>query len=625
MPKRILIDASHSEETRVVVLQNGRVEEFESQTAIKRQLKGNIYLAKVTRVEPSLQAAFVDYGGDRHGFLPFSEIHPDYYQLPVADKQELLASIKSYQQAAASDDTDESDADATDESENTDKPQLADAEQDETIIHDEATEEIGEEEKLDNIGELNLYKRYKIQEVIKRNQIILVQVEKEERGNKGASLTTFISLAGRFCVLMPNAIRKGGVSRRIGSFEDRRRLKQIVKGLNVPDETGLIVRTAGAGKSKEQIQNDYDYLVKSWNDIRNQTLESTAPAFIHAEGDIVTRTLRDWHGNDIDEMLIEGDHAFKIAKGYVNEVMPEHKQTIKQYKNKVPIFSRYRVEEQMAKLYGPEATLESGGSLVISPTEALISIDVNSGRLTNTRNVEDTALNTNLEAAREIARQLRLRNLSGLIVIDFIDMLELKNKKAIERELKNAFAGDRAKIQIGRISTFGLLEMSRQRLSPSFLEVNTIACPYCDGVGFIKSAGSTAANVLRAIEQEISRGTRCREVEVLVPVEVAIYMLNNKRPQLTHLEKTYSTHITIYPEDKVGLDGFTIDKIGIIKGDKRKTNQKEETESPEEETSSKSDRKGSKSNVAPESGDTAYPDVQEKRGLFEGLWEKIID
>ncbi len=683
MRRRILIDASHKEETRVVVLNNGRVEEFESQTSIKQQLKGNIYLAKVTRVEPSLQAAFVDYGGDRHGFLPFSEMHPDYYNLPVADKEELLASLRKMRSSSSDDseDRDEkdfSDFNATDEEK--EQRRLA-QEESKSRAKDEESNDYHEnfDDNLDHSDEpnidvidndsdvdadikgklpdLNLYKRYKIQEVIKRNQIILVQVEKEERGNKGASLTTFISLAGRYCVLMPNSLRSGGVSRRIGSFEDRKRLKQIIKQLKIPEETGLIVRTAGSGKSHEQIRQDYNYLVNLWNHIRQETLESKAPAFIHVEGDIVKRTLRDWYDESIDELLIEGDDAYKDAHNFMKEVMPEQSAKIKHYKNRVPLYSRYRVEEQMALLFSQQVSLESGGSIVIMPTEALISIDVNSGKLTNTRNVEDTATNTNLEAAREIARQLRLRNLSGLIVIDFIDMMDLKNKKAVEKELKIAFATDRAKIQIGRISTFGLLEMSRQRLSPSFIEINTVVCPSCKGVGFVKDAGSIAVNLLRSLEHEIGRGKEQSKINVYLTSLVALYILNNKKAQLSDLENRHNIKIILNFDENLGLEGYRIvssqpynnrnnnvensansndnvvdisdnnNKNQFKKRDKNKKNKKpkdfREQNRPEYDTDSDQVDNGA-DNAEPQNK-PAKKAVVAKVGLFEGLWQKIID
>lgn len=618
MPKRILVDATHVEETRVVVLENGRVSEFDSETAIKKQLKGNIYLAKITRVEPSLQSAFVEYGGDKHGFLPFSEIHPDYYQIPVADKQALLSSIRE-SISVDSDDSDDDNADNTPDPKNV-----------EQINDDEEVSVSGEIEPLDDekpdieIREKNLYRRYKIQEVIKRNQIVLVQVEKEERGNKGASLTTFISLAGRFCVLMPNSLRKGGVSRRIESREDRKKLKGIIKDLEIPEEKGLIIRTAGAKRNAAEIKADYDYLANLWNTIRQSTLEATAPAFIHSEGDIIKRTMRDLYDESVDEVLIEGDEAYSSAKDFTKEVMGGNISRIKRYKNKVPVYTRYKVEEQIAALYKQEVPLESGGAIVITPTEALISIDVNSGRSTGQRNVEETALSTNLEAAKETALQLKLRDLSGLIVIDFIDMMELRNKKAVEKVLRDAFADDRARIQIGRISTFGLLEMSRQRLSASFLEVNTMVCPHCEGSGVVKATESTAVTVLRALENDVSRGNKCSNVSVSISNDVAMYILNYKRQQLSLIEEKYTVRVLINIDNTLGADGFCIEKMkGHI-----------EDEVAPEVTSKKfnSNEKAQKSNVETFNPERKNPkknftNKPEKSGgkLFAGLWKKIID
>lgn len=626
MPKRILVDATHVEETRVVVLENGRVSEFDSETSIKKQLKGNIYLAKITRVEPSLQSAFVEYGGDKHGFLPFSEIHPDYYQIPVADKQALLKSIRG----KFSDD-EEKEGDITEESaEKTDDT-------DEVAVSGEI-EPVDEDEdaEIDRKTQ-NLYRRYKIQEVIKRNQIVLVQVEKEERGNKGASLTTFVSLAGRFCVLMPNSLRKGGVSRRIENREDRKKLKSIIKDLEIPEEKGIIIRTAGAKRNAAEIKADYDYMANLWNDIRQGTLESTAPAFIHAEGDIIKRTMRDLYDETIDEVLIEGDEAFSSAKDFVKQVSGGSNNRVKRYKNKVPIFTRYKVEEQIAALYSQEVPLESGGALVICPTEALISIDVNSGRSTGKRNVEETALSTNIEAAREVALQLKLRDLSGLIVIDFIDMLELRNKKAVERELRDAFADDRARIQIGRISTFGLLEMSRQRLAASFLEVNTMVCPHCEGAGVVKATESTAVTVLRAVENEVSRGAPCKAASLHINNDVAMYILNYKREQLSIIEQKYNVRVFLHVDNSLGADGFYLEKIKNYEDEKpeiafdsRKKNSKDKEEKP---------TKGAESNVkefkakntssnkkAKDDGQNAKQVANSSSStLLGGLWRKIVD
>ena len=662
MPKRILVDATHTEETRVVVLENGRVAEFESETSIKKQLKGNIYLAKVTRVEPSLQAAFIEYGGDKHGFLPFSEIHPDYYDIPVSDKQALLESIRqreSFNESSedeenapsesdismeesseimASNDSEESSSGDDEEGNEGDlkgktlEPTTNenDSNEEESINKEIESNSSEDEENFEFKGE-NLYQKYKIQEVIKRNQILLVQVEKEERGNKGASLTTFLSLAGRYCVLMPNSLRRGGVSRRIDNYEDRRKLKAVIKELNIPEETGLIVRTAGAKKDAKDIKADYDYLVKLWNDIRKGTLESNAPAFIHAEGDIIKRTVRDLYNETVDELLIEGKAAFETAKDFMKIVMKEHVSRVKHYKNKVPMFSRYKVEEQIAALYEQEVPLESGGALVINPTEALISIDVNSGRSTSQKNVEETAVTTNVEAAYEIARQLRLRDLSGLIVIDFIDMMELKNKKSVERALKDALQNDKAKLQIGRISSFGLMEMSRQRLSASFLEINTMICPHCAGAGVVKASESVAVTVLRAIENDVSKGDKASSIKVFVASDVAVYILNNKREQVSNIEKRYDVKVIINIDNSSAADQFYIDKV-VKKptGDKKNgrsrskkisaeaNNNEDENTGQVIDFAEKSKKKNSKK---PRKGDDSFG----ISGLLEGLWKKIVD
>lgn len=623
MPKRILIDATHAEETRVVVLENGRVQEFDSETSVKKQLKGNIYLAKITRVEPSLQSAFVDYGGDKHGFLPFSEIHPDYYNIPVSDKAAILKSIR------------DKDKRANDEASPSNNGESGENGDDKETSADEDVEVLENDEEDPSNVDYNIYKKYKIQEVIKTHQIVLIQVDKEERGNKGASLTTFISLAGKYCVLMPKSLRQGGVSRRIGSIEDRKRLKSVIASLKLPDEIGLIIRTAGSSRNEKEIKTDYDYLMKLWNDIRTLTMSSTAPAFIHAEDALVKRTVRDLYDDDVDEILIEGDGAFSDAKDFMKIVLPAHVGKVKKYKNKVPIFTRYRVEEQIAALYSHEAPLESGGSIVINPTEALISIDVNSGRSTSSRNVEETAVSTNLEAAKEVARQLRLRDLSGLIVIDFIDMLELRNRKNVERVLKDAFASDRAKIQLGRISTFGLLEMSRQRLSSSFLEVNTMVCPHCSGTGVVKATESTAVTVLRAIENEVSRGRKCDGVEVSVSAEVAIYILNHKRNVVSRIEERYDVKIVVRQDLEIEADGFFVEKFGVS-ASRDNVEDSEETETSTKAKVKKPARK-EEGSVVEFPKQAAKEDVIEKsKGgksrtevslvtVFGGIWKKIID
>lgn len=627
MPKRILIDSTHAEEVRVVILENGRVVEYDSETSVKKQLKGNIYLCKVTRVEPSLQAAFVDYGGDRQGFLPFSEIHPKYYDIPVADKEELLKSIRG-------------DEDEIEEVSDTldDEAEVKQIDEDDELVNDSEDQLDSEnQDKASGSNENgksgNTHSKYNIQEVIKRNDIILVQVEKEERGNKGVSLTSFLSLAGRYCVLMPNSLRKGGVSRRIENREDRKRLKNLIKSLELSSNSGLIIRTAGAKKDNEELISDYEYLTNLWDIIVKKTMESKAPEFIHAEGDILIRTMRDLYNESIDEVLIEGKEAFASAKDFIKVAMSSHANKIKQYKNKVPIFSRYKVEEQIAALYSPEAGLESGGALVINPTEALISIDVNSGRSTGQKTVEETAFNTNIEAAREVARQLRLRDLSGLIVIDFIDMMEAKNRKAVERALKEAFAGDKAKIQIGRISTFGLLEMSRQRLSASFLEVNTMVCPHCQGAGVVKATDSTAVTVLRAIENDISRVT-CNSATVFVSQEVALYILNYKREAIERIQEKYSTTIYINVDQSMNGNEFAVEKsksdeVAKIpdKSSKRKvsTLTKNEELNTEIKDTNKQEKESRRDSKQRERKEKKYNQAFEVKNIFDGLWKKIIE
>ncbi|PIR38994.1 MAG: ribonuclease E/G [Alphaproteobacteria bacterium CG11_big_fil_rev_8_21_14_0_20_39_49] len=627
MPKRILVDATHVEETRVVVLENGRVAEYDSETSVKKQLKGNIYLAKITRVEPSLQSAFVEYGGDKHGFLPFSEIHPDYYDIPVADKKALLESIRSSNSNEEESEDDDEPVKAA-KSGGSGNEESSESEVDVVAVEEE--QEIKDDKKHDE----NLYRKYKIQEVIKRNKIVLVQVEKEERGNKGASLTTFISLAGRYCVLMPNSLRRGGVSRRIENREDRKRLKSVLKNLNIPVEKGLIIRTAGAKRAEDELRGDYNYLAGLWNGIIEKTKQSNAPAFIHAEGDIIKRTMRDLYNEKIDEVLIEGKEAFETAKDFIKVVMSGHASRVKQYKNKVPVFTRYKVEEQIAALYNPEVPLDSGGALVINPTEALISIDVNSGRSTGQRSVEETAVSTNIEAAREVARQLRLRDLSGLIVIDFIDMLDLRNKKTVEKVLRDAFEDDRARIQIGRISTFGLLEMSRQRMASSFLEVNTMVCPTCVGAGVVKATESNAVTVLRAVENDVSR-SKCKAVGVYVTQDVALYILNNKREPLSKIENKYNVKVFLNVDDTAGANSFYIEKMkgyedSVPEADTRPVNKQEK---PKKISEPQEDN-----NVEPfpekkSRRETKREEIQEKKearivgadNIFEGLWKKIVE
>lgn len=646
MPKRILIDAIHPEAKRVVILENGRVQEFDSETSIKEQVKGNIYLAKVTRVEPSLQAAFIEYGGNRHGFLPFSEIHPDYYQVPVADKQKLVKALqdarKAYERLEEDEDSERkkrfrSSSYGTASSENDEQVDSASGKEVDVIEGEEPENftSTQDEEQPD------LLKKYRIQEVIKRNQIFLVQVEKEERGNKGASLTTYISLAGRYCVLMPNAHRQGGVSRRIESYEDRKRLKAIIKELNLPEEASIIVRTAGAGKSKKDIQQDYNYLASLWNKIREDTLASNAPALIYSEADVVMRAVRDLLDDDTDEILIEGEDSYQTAKQFMRTLSVGSHTKLRQYKNKVPIFTRYKVSEQITALYNPKALLESGGSIVINPTEALISIDVNSGKSTSQRDVEETALSTNMEAAYEIARQLRLRDLSGLIVIDFIDMLELKNRKLVEQTLKEAFVNDRAKIQIGRISIFGLLEMSRQRLRPSIYEINMVPCTACQGTGYKRANETKVIEIFRAIEHAASQDNLSGTVEISVPSSIASYILNFKRKDLYLLETDYNTHVLFHTDRELSEEQYII-KYPTASRHESHSGDNASAPAKSGDTSRKENIASSQANTPADAENTSTAPQKRgesrsrqrfspkkkngpKGGLLDGLWKKIID
>jgi ribonuclease E len=692
MGSKMLIDASHPEETRVVVLKGNRIEEFDFESASRRQLKGNIYLAKVTRVEPSLQAAFIEYGGNRHGFLAFSEIHPDYYQIPLADRMALIQAEEEDHARANEEDEEEhgnnqrrerggrdrdrdrgrdrnrgrrsqaegagngeeaeasssaaeegyaqepddhiedadytvedmagegveaasgDDAGATDDDEGNEPPDDGSTPRAEpmAITHDdpsisepvEASEEpedhaetaereaeleaeaiapapaadrgmpgelgngveevgedpetarvesIGAEDALEEVPQRRRKvqrRQYKIQEVIKRRQVILVQVVKEERGNKGAALTTYLSLAGRYCVLMPNTARGGGISRKITDSGDRRRLKEVAKEIEVPQGMGLIVRTAGAQRTKTEIKRDYDYLLRLWESVRDLTLKSQAPALVYEEGSLVKRAIRDLYTKDVDEVIVEGDEAYREVKDFMKMLMPSHAKNVKPYKDTRPLFSRYQAESQLDGLYSPTVTLPSGGYMVINQTEALVSVDINSGKSTREHNIEDTALRTNLEAADEIARQLRLRDLAGLVVIDFIDMEEKRNNRNVERRLKDALKNDRARIQVGHISHFGLLEMSRQRLRPGLLEGSSRTCPHCEGRGIVRSVSSCGLSVLRAIEEHLI-ARKPENLTVKCTREIAFYILNEKRDNLLSIETTYGISVFIIPSDEL--------------------------------------------------------------------------
>ena len=695
MARRMLIDASHPEETRVVVVDGTRLEEFDFETASRKPLKGNIYLAKVIRIEPSLQAAFVEYGGNRHGFLAFSEIHPDYYQIPVADRERLIAEQQRLH-AEAEDDpeprrrrkVDRSDIEdaraarreepvaengvdettAVEESGHntelagetpvadgssvevavaetapaepaaveppviettpvesqaepqtqaaaiasdrldgpavtvTETPAAVDA--DHTPEQAELPEATAVEPTLDAVGDAagrpsdpseapqpevtvetlggddaveeretrerrrrNPIRQYKIQEVIKRRQILLVQVVKEERGNKGAALTTYLSLAGRYCVLMPNAGRGGGISRKISNPADRKRMKEILGELDVPQGMGVILRTAGLERSTIDIKRDYEYLSRLWDSIRELTMRSTAPALIYEEGDLIKRSLRDVYDTDIAQVLVEGEAGFDAASGFMRQLVPHQANKVEQYKEPIPLFHRYQVEAQFDAMHSPTVQLRSGGYIVINPTEALVAIDVNSGRSTKERNIEETAVRTNIEAAEEIARQVRLRDLAGLIVIDFIDMEETRHQRQVEHKVKDAMRTDRARIQIGRISAFGLLEMSRQRLRPSLLEHSTEVCPHCAGTGRIRSLESASLHALRAIEEEGVR-RRASEIAVSVPPNVALYLLNQKRHSLSDIEKRYGFKVLIEADEEMHAADCEIERVRSRRDDR---------------------------------------------------------
>ncbi len=685
MTIKMLIDASHEEETRVAIVHGNRVEEFDYESSAKKQIKGNVYLAKITRVEPSLQAAFVDYGGNRHGFLAFSEIHPDYYQIPVSDREELIAEEAAAYAKLLNDEDDEipekkpkrrprrksksnidkknnvkedikdgasklntetvsetgpetepetsaestseislesPDLSKSDDSDNeivtpsvstddvteeethkvaspeseddqkNDSGSITKAEyitgsetiservtsddnsdddsnndlDDDAFDEDDATEISGAdliddeeaEERLRIKIAKGLRRKYKIQEVIKKNQIILIQVVKEERGNKGAALTTYLSLPGRYCVLMPNTLHGGGVSRKIANVSERKSLKKILSDLEMPSGIACIIRTAGQSRTKTEIKRDFDYLIRTWEGIRERTLKSVAPVLINEEGDLIKRSIRDLYTREIDEILVEGEKGYKTARSFMRLLMPSHARKIKHYTDSVPLLHKFQVESQLDAMYSPTAQLKSGGYIVINPTEALVSIDVNSGKATKEHNIEETARKTNLEAAEEIARQLRLRDMAGLIVIDFIDMENRGNNRAVEQRMKECLKSDRARIQVGRISSFGLMEMSRQRLRAGVLESSTTACPHCEGAGVIRSVESQVLHILRALEDEGIK-SRNDKVSVHLPEKTAIYLLNNKRKKLVSLEEQYNFTIEIIIDPSLTESAYKLD------------------------------------------------------------------
>jgi ribonuclease E len=629
----MLIDATHPEETRVAVISGNKLEEYDFETIIRKELKGNIYLVKVTRVEPSLQAAFVDFGGNRHGFLPFPEIHPDYYRIPIADREALIAEERAIALAQAAkedaedaaelaaaglsldddnqiiEDTEDKEGvqlvdledilpedagagaesaedDAAEEAftpkhrgslaadmgadadsvleDNNDEDEEEDAEGDTAASDEEKNPEVemlGGDSVETPVFRSSIKRRYKIQEVIKRNQIMLIQIGKEERGNKGAAVTSYISLPGRYCVLMPNSPRGGGVSRKVSNIKDRQRLKKILYDLNVPEGMSVILRTAGVSRSQAEIKRDLDYLLRLWDQIREFTLKSTAPALIYEEGNLIKRAIRDLYKRDIDEVHVAGEEAYKHAKDFMHTLMPSHSTRVHLYQDEaVPLFSRYQVEAQIDEIHNPTVHLKSGGYIVINPTEALVSIDVNSGKATKGRHIEETAMKTNLEAADEIARQLRLRDQGGLVVVDFIDMEEPRNNRLVERRMAVAMQHDRARIQLGRISSFGLLELSRQRLHPSLVETNFEICKHCAGTGLTRTIETTAVIVLRAIQEEGMKG-RAAEIKVSVPSEVALYIFNHKRDMLTAIEKRHNIQVFIHADNALIKPAYTIDVI----------------------------------------------------------------
>ncbi|MBA4749942.1 MAG: Rne/Rng family ribonuclease [Alphaproteobacteria bacterium] len=542
MARKMLIDAAHPEETRVALLdEKGLLVDYEFKSSTKETVKGNIYLAKIMRVEPSLQAAFVDYGGGRHGFLAFGEIHPDYFRIPISDREALKAELSAGPDALSSEDEASEGASLSDQEAQGNDANLA------VPTPTEVSSLGGDlpplEEEDDLVRRPSLHRRYKIQEVVQKNQIILVQVVKEERGTKGAALTTYLSLAGRYCVLMPNSPRSGGISRKIANPADRKRLRQVLEAFNVPEGMGLIIRTAGKDRTKTELKRDGQYLMRLWNSIREKTLSSIAPFLVHSEEDLVKRAVRDLYSKDVDAIFVAGEEGYKAAKDFMKSLLPSHSKKVQRYKSeRALLFHEYGVERQIDNMYEPEVRLPSGGSIVIHPTEALVSIDINSGKATRERHIEETATKTNLEAATEIARQVRLRDLAGLIVIDFIDMDEPRNVAAVEKRLRDVFRDDRARVQLGRISPFGLLEMSRQRLAPSLLETSAKPCPHCRATGYVRSTESLALSALRLLEQEGLKNSGGM-LQLTLPSEVLLYVMNQKRATLAEVEARHQVRV----------------------------------------------------------------------------------
>ncbi len=561
--KTIIIDSAHREETRVAVLEDGILQDFDREAIAIKQIKGNIYLAKVTRVEPSLQAAFVDYDGNRHGFLPFADIHPDYFQLSEAEKQKLRDLTKDQQTK-----NDEDDSYSGDRSNNSNRRD--DSQDENSESYTVGSYSVEDETGGNYSGNIhNVYRKYSIQDVVKPGQLILVQVAKEERGNKGASMTSYISLAGKYCVLMSNTPNKGGVSKKVDNFRDRKLLKSTLNELNVPSDRSVIIRTAGVGKKPEDIKRDYDYLSRLWDSIKEASATSKAPSFIHAEDDVIKRCIRDVYNDQVSEVVVEGEKAFDEVANFIKLTMPGSANNVKFHEERIPIFNKYRVEQQISSLYEKQISLPSGGSIVIDHTEALVAIDVNSGRATKESGVEETAFSTNLEAVREIARQLRLRDLAGLVVIDFIDMYDQKHRRNIERALRDELQNDRARIQLGRISLFGLLEMSRQRLGASFFETITEPCKHCNGTGYVRSVEILAVSILRAVRYACT-DNQVGVVYIYTTPEVITYMMNFKKTEIFSTEKNYNVHIFMHHSDDVGSQGFTIKKRKSLSDEERR-------------------------------------------------------
>lgn len=558
--KTILIDAAHREETRIAVLNNGILQDFDREAIAIKQIKGNIYQAKVTRVEPSLQAAFVDYGSDRHGFLPFSDIHPDFYQISESEKQKLRDLSNNQEE-----NHDEDDTPSQHNSRNNNPRNNPDAE--ESIVTGSFSVEDETESYSGNI--YNVYKRHQIQDVIKPGQLILVQCSKEERGNKGASMTTYISIAGKYCVLMANTPNKGGVSKKVDNFRDRKLLKSILNDLEVPKDRSVIIRTAGVGKKPEDIKRDCDYLSRLWSNIQEIATSSKAHTFIHAEDDIIKRCIRDVYNDEIKEVVVEGEGPFEDVMNFVTSTMPGSSHNVKQHLDRVPIFNKYRVEQQISDLYKKQISLPSGGTIVIDHTEALVAVDVNSGRATKESGVEETAYSTNIEAAKEIARQLRLRDLAGLVVIDFIDMYDQKNRRNVERALRDELQNDRARIQFGRISMFGLLEMSRQRLGASFFETITEPCQNCNGTGYIRSVEILAVSILRAIRHACT-DKQAGVIYIYANPETIAHIMNFKKNEILTTEKNNNVHIFMHPSEELGPHGFNIKKRKSLSEDEKR-------------------------------------------------------